>query len=311
MRVKGVGIGRVQHKVQKLGRLHNGLLPRATVASHLFVLLAAAEQQLVNKRTPSASPRLSITVSVASHTQGEWHVENCICILHHCDWMEMFWVTVSVPLLIWLWLPERTLRARHRLADIYFTQVLSISLTLMLYLYKAVVKSRIPPRTVIAGFDMCVTFLATCTFLVATRQKLGEWNVIVDSACFPWLFLLLQIQTSLPADPLCLLLWTRSQTCTHTHIHMSALAVGDASVVTESETLTCPICLVWDRRVRVITWRIIAGDKLPPQKWLHWFGQSVCVRECNSDRSQHFTNGPSNHLNKTLCTGATLLGKAH
>lgn len=71
MRVKGVGIGRVQHKAQKLGRLHNGLLPCATVASHLFVLLAAAEQQLANKRTPSASPRLSITVSVASHTQGE------------------------------------------------------------------------------------------------------------------------------------------------------------------------------------------------------------------------------------------------
>lgn len=168
------GCGHTTCAAQKLERLQNGLLSRATVASHLSVLLAAVEQQLANKRTPSASPRLSITVSVASHTQGQWHVESCICILHHCYWMEMFWVTVSVPLLIWLRLPERTLRARHRLADIYFTQVMSISLTLMLYLYKAVVKSRIPPRTVIAGFDMCVTFLATCTFLVATRQKLGE-----------------------------------------------------------------------------------------------------------------------------------------
>lgn len=45
MRVKGVGIGRVQHKAQKLGRLHNGLLLRATVASHLSVLLAAASKQ--------------------------------------------------------------------------------------------------------------------------------------------------------------------------------------------------------------------------------------------------------------------------
>lgn len=42
--------------------------------------------------------------------------------------------------------------------DIYFAQALRMPLTLMLYLYKAEVESRIPPSTIISGFDIHITF---------------------------------------------------------------------------------------------------------------------------------------------------------
>ena len=139
-----------------------------------------------------------------------------------------------------------------------------------------------------------------------------EGNVNDDSGSFPWLFVLLQIQTPLPADLLCLLLWTHSQTNTHTHTQTHTyVRIGRRGCISIHWNWNSGLsyCLVWDRLERGIIWRIIAGDKLPLQKWLHWVGHSVCVRECNSDRSQHFVNGTSKYLNKTLCTGATLLGK--
>lgn len=94
-----------------------------------------------------------------------------------------------------------------------------------------------------------------------------------------------------------------SETCRHADMQPKR---GYAPAFPESETLAFPP-LLGSRSG--ITWRIIAGDELPPQKWLHWFGQRVCVRECNSDRSQHFTNGPSKHLNKTLCVGRHCWGE--
>lgn len=147
--------------------------------------------------------------------------------------------------------------------------------------------------------------------IAASVQKLGEWNVNDDSD-LPVSCGCLHRCRYRPVYQLILIVLFFGHIQEHalTHIHMSAWASGAASIFIECETLTCPICVVWGRREKGITWRIISGDKLPLQTWLHWFGQSVCGRESNSDRSQHFTNGPSKHLNKTLCTGAALLGKA-
>lgn len=48
MRVRGWAWRRVQYAGQKQERLHNGFVVGVTVVSHLFVLLAAAEQQLAH-----------------------------------------------------------------------------------------------------------------------------------------------------------------------------------------------------------------------------------------------------------------------
>lgn len=125
--------------------------------------------------------------------------------------------------------------------------------------------------------------------------------------CFLWLFVLLQIQTSLSIFAL---YFGHTRKHAHRHTHMSALAWRVASIFIESENSDLSHLLRPRQAREGITWGIIAGDKLPLQTWLHWFGQSVCLRESNSDRSQHFTIGPSKRLNKTLCTGTTLLGKA-
>ncbi len=145
---------------------------------------------------------------------------------------------------------------------------------------------------------------------VASGPKLGEWNVNDDSdLLFSCGCLRCRRYKPVYQRTLFVLIFGHIHKHAHTHIHMSAMASGAASIFIESETLTCPICVVRGRRERGITWRIISGDKLPLQTWLHWFGQSVCVRESNSDGSQHFTNGTSEDLNKTLRMGTALFGK--
>lgn len=108
---------------------------------------------------------------------------------------------------------------------------------------------------------------------------------------FLWLFVLLQIQTSLPAHPLCLLLWTHP----YTHIQYTYVNIGLRGCINIHWNWNSDVSHLLGLR-QGITWRIIAGDKLPLQTRLHWFGQKVCVRESNSDRSEHFTNGLSTSI---------------